>query len=84
VKINELSEVYDEMREEVFQQTKKVHTIDVGWIIQSFHKNDRIDDNFELYQLGDTSDERREAWLKSDETYLERRAEQYEQERKAA
>jgi hypothetical protein len=77
IKINDLSRVYDEMRDEVFQQTKKAHTYDVGWIIQSYHKNDRIDDNFELAYLGETSEKRREAWLKSDEGYQDRREESH-------
>lgn len=85
IKINELAHVYDEMREEVFSQSKRCHTVDVGWIVQSFHKADRIDnEDFYLTDLGEVSDERQAAWAKSDETYLETRAYSVEQANKAA
>ncbi len=84
IKINELAEVYDVMRQEVLESVKKCHIIDIGWIVQSFHKADRIDDNFELAYQGDLSAERRANWLKSDETYLDTRKHQLQQEKEAA
>lgn len=76
LKINELADVYDTLRLEVLEAVQSRHIIDIGWIVQSFHKKDRIDDGFELVELGELTEERREHWLKSNETYHERRAQQ--------
>lgn len=80
IKINDLAFIYDELRESVLSSVQRCHVVDVGWIVHSFNKHDRIDDNFELAYPEYVTDERRAKWAKLNETYHDRR----QQEVKAA
>lgn len=85
IKVNDFSFMYDELRDAVLSQVQKRHVIDVGWIVNSFGKNDRIDSNFELaYQKTDLLlEQRQKQWRILDETYKERRAIELEAEQAA-
>lgn len=62
-KINDFIDVYDEMREAVLNSVQKRHVIDCGWIIQTFGKDDRIDnERLPLIYLGSAEEERKTAW----------------------
>jgi len=63
IKINDFAFLYDQLRTEVFEAVQTRHVIDCGWIVQSFGKRDRIDDNFEMAYLGDATNYRRQLWL---------------------
>ena len=67
LKVNDFELIYREMRAGVLASVNRAHVQDVGWIIQSFGSNDRIDDDrLPLFQLGDTSQERRVQWFITD------------------
>ena len=69
IRVNDLAEEFDRMRIEVLNSVQLAHVVDVGWIIQSFHENDRIDDLIEIAHQGEVTEERAKAWAKSNETY---------------
>ena len=73
IKVNDFSFMYDELRDSVLSQVQKRHVIDIGWIVHSFGKDDRIDSNFELaYQDTDLPlDVRQKQWGILNETYKE-------------
>lgn len=62
-KIEEFEDIYQDMQMEVLKSVQTRHVIDCGWIIQSFGKTNRIDDEkLPLIYLGEISEERREIW----------------------
>lgn len=67
VKVNDFEDLYADMRRGVMASVNRVQVQDVGWIIQSFGKEDKIDnDDLPLFQIGKASNERRERWLMTD------------------
>lgn len=69
VKINDLSNLYAEMRDEVIETLREADElntiIDVGWILNSFGASSRIDSGFELAHQGEPSSERYEKYLQA-------------------
>jgi len=69
LKVNDFEMIYREMRAGVLASAIEAgaQVQDVGWIIQSFGKADKIDnDDLPLFQIGKASQERRERWLMTD------------------
>lgn len=62
-KVSDFEGMFSEMRTGIFQKVKLAHVYDFGWIISSFGKTDRIDDNLEMKYLGEPTKLRRELWL---------------------
>lgn len=71
VKVNELGDEFERMREAVLACVNIEHVVDVGWIIQSFNAIDRIDSDVELKHLGEVSELRRLNWHHSRDIYAE-------------
>lgn len=69
VKVNDLGEEFEKLRNEVLEGQRLSQVIDVGWIIQTFAEKDRIDGLIELAHQGPINKERADAWAKSNETY---------------
>lgn len=67
VRVNIFEDIYADMRNQVFESVQRRHVIDCGWIIQSFSDVARIDDEkLPLFELGASSEARREKWHTSD------------------
>lgn len=71
--VNDLYDEFESMRLDVIKAQRKDHIVDVGWIIQTFDKDDRIDSNLELYECGEVTEMRRNNWHLSVETYPTRK-----------
>lgn len=67
LRINELVEHYDEMRKYILTQCQYQHIYDIGWIIQTFNKNDKIDNGLELRNVGEATELRRTLWLQTEQ-----------------
>jgi len=65
-RVNELVEHYDEMRKYIMTQCQYRQIYDVGWIIQTFDKNDKIDSGLSLYGLGEVNKLRQQIWLQTE------------------
>ena len=82
IRVNDMADEFEKMRKEVLKAQKLCHVVDVGWIIQTFDKKDRIDDLIETVHIGPVTTERQEDWKISNEAY-EQRAQQSREEQAA-
>ena len=67
VKVNDFANHYEELRDQVLSCVQSRHVYDLGWVIQSFGKTDRIDSNLEMVYLGEPLESRRMLWLEAHE-----------------
>jgi len=67
INVNEMADQYERMREQVLSSVQKRHVVDLGWICQTFTKEDVVDTNFELKALGKVSETRKYDWNKAEE-----------------
>lgn len=67
LKVNDFAEVYDEMREEVFAAVQHRHVYDCGWVVQSFNKISKVDNEMlPLIYMGEATQYRRNKWLEAE------------------
>ena len=69
--VNELADEYDNMREAVLASVNSKQVVDLGWLAQSFDKNNPIDTNLELKHLGIVDSHRKAAWQQLHQEVLE-------------
>lgn len=63
VKINELAQEYEAMREKVLESVQVRHIVDLGWICKTFTDKEQIDSCIELELLDPITEERKRDWL---------------------